>query len=90
MFGQTALRNPTSRVAELMRNLRDLETRIRHLSLATQPGRRLMLPTRLVLRWRTSPIVFETVQGTRQEGDANRPPRKCCRSRIVRVLEERS
>jgi len=31
MFGQTALRNPTSRVAELMRNLRDLETRIRHL-----------------------------------------------------------
>jgi hypothetical protein len=31
MFGQTALRNPTSRVVELMRNLRDLETRIRHL-----------------------------------------------------------
>ena len=32
-----------------------------------QLGRRLMLPTRLVLRWRTSRIVFETVQGTRQE-----------------------
>jgi ElaB/YqjD/DUF883 family membrane-anchored ribosome-binding protein len=31
MFGQAALRNPTSRVTELMRNLRDLETRIRYL-----------------------------------------------------------
>ena len=31
MFGQAALRNPPSRVAELMRNLRDLETRIRRL-----------------------------------------------------------
>ena len=31
MFGQAALRNPTSSVAEIMRNLRDLETRIRRL-----------------------------------------------------------
>ena len=31
MFGQAALRNPKSSVAEIMRNLRDLETRIRHL-----------------------------------------------------------
>jgi ElaB/YqjD/DUF883 family membrane-anchored ribosome-binding protein len=29
MFGQAALRNPTSRVAELMRNMRGLETRVR-------------------------------------------------------------
>ena len=31
MFGQAALRNPTSSVAEIMRNLRDLETSIRRL-----------------------------------------------------------
>jgi ElaB/YqjD/DUF883 family membrane-anchored ribosome-binding protein len=31
MFGQAALRNPTSSVAEIMRSLRDLETSIRRL-----------------------------------------------------------
>lgn len=31
MFGQAAIRNPASRVAELMRNLRDLEATVRRL-----------------------------------------------------------
>jgi ElaB/YqjD/DUF883 family membrane-anchored ribosome-binding protein len=31
MFGETATRNPTSRIAELIGNLRDLETRFRRL-----------------------------------------------------------
>ena len=31
MFGQTATRNPTSRVAELKRNLRDIEATVRRL-----------------------------------------------------------
>ena len=33
MFGQSTFRNPPSHLAEFMRNLRDLETRIRHLDI---------------------------------------------------------
>jgi ElaB/YqjD/DUF883 family membrane-anchored ribosome-binding protein len=32
MYGQAAIRNPTSRVAELMKNLRDLEVRVLRLN----------------------------------------------------------